>query len=98
MSRFTVRKSTLADTEFRNIWRTIFQDNPVAADKVLLRLHRRIESLATFPELGPLRPDLHPGGRVLVEGNHIILYKIDTARHVIRIISVVDSRKDLSSL
>jgi toxin ParE1/3/4 len=70
--RYTVR----ARRDLLDIWLEISEVNPAAADDLHHRLEARVEILRRFPESGPLRPDLAPEARVLVELPYLILYRI----------------------
>jgi plasmid stabilization system protein ParE len=54
--------------------------------------------LRDFPGVGTLRNDIHPGFRMLVEGNYLLLYEYDEAGEAVELIAVVDGRRDLSDL
>ena len=90
--------SRRAEEELRQIWRYIAAENPVAADRLLLRLDKKLQLLCDFPGLGTLRDDIRPGLRMLVEGNYLLLYEHDQMGDKVVLISVMDGRRDLSSL
>ncbi len=52
-------------------------DNVTAADRLIDRLVERMATRADFPRLGRARPEIAPGVRALVEGDHLILYRVD---------------------
>ncbi|WP_244601508.1 MULTISPECIES: type II toxin-antitoxin system RelE/ParE family toxin [Rhodoplanes] len=62
-----------ADADIRAVWRHVAAENESAADRILIALMDRIESLRRHPRLGPRRPDIRPAARVLVEGHHLVL-------------------------
>jgi toxin ParE1/3/4 len=70
--RYTVR----ARRDLIDIWLEINDVNPTAADDLYNRLEARAEILRRFPESGPVRPDIAPEARVLVELPYLILYRI----------------------
>lgn len=70
--RYTVR----ARRDLIDIWLEVTEDNPPAADDLYNRFEARAEILRRFPELGPLRPDIAPEARALVELPYLILYRI----------------------
>ena len=61
-----VRYTRQARADLIDIWLYIAADNQAAADRCLDDLEARCSRLATFPELGPERPDIAPGARMLV--------------------------------
>lgn len=56
-----------AEQDLRDVWRAVAPHDEAAADRILLALAERIEMLQRHPRLGPRRPDIRPGTRVLVE-------------------------------
>jgi toxin ParE1/3/4 len=94
-----------AEDELRAIWRYIAEenDNEPAADRILLAISEKIELLRDHPRLGPRRPDIARGARLLIEGHFLILYEMhpDTADgpvEAVEIVSIVDGRRDLTEL
>lgn len=94
----TIRTSVRARSGLAAIWRYIAADSPIAADRVAAALKQKIERLAEFPEIGPLRDDLLPGARLLVHGRYVVIYRFDGAADVVSILAVVDGTRDLSQL
>ena len=90
--------SRRAEEDLRQIWRYIAAENPAAADRLLLRIDDKLQSLRDFPGMGTLRDDIRPGFRMLVEGNYLLLYEHDPANDFVELIGVVDGRRDLSGL
>ena len=90
--------SRRAEADLRSIWRYIAYDNPAAADRVLLRIDKRIQILRHFPEIGALRNDLRRGMRMLVEGHYLLLYEYDSRKDEVDLIAVIDGRRELSGL
>jgi toxin ParE1/3/4 len=90
--------SRRAEADLRSIWRYIAFDNPAAADRILLRIDRRIQILRRFPTIGALRNDIRRGMRMLVEGNYLLLYEYDSRKDEVDLIAVVDGRRELSGL
>jgi toxin ParE1/3/4 len=63
----------------------------------------RIETLAMFPRMGPLRSDVRPDVRALVHRPFIVLYAIhpngdDTEVDMVEIVRIVDGRRNLRRL
>jgi len=69
-------RTELAEDDLIDIWVNIARDNEKAADSLLDRIDEVCQHLATFPELGPARPDLAPELRYMVVGRYLILYRI----------------------
>jgi toxin ParE1/3/4 len=64
----------------------------------LLRIDGKLQILRDFPGIGTLRDDIRPGLRMLVEGNHLLLYEHDAANDTVELVSVIDGRRDLGML
>ena len=71
MSQFVLHPEALEDLE--EIWEFIAADNLPAADRFVEEIYEAIHSLARFPEMGSLRPDIssrrlrfHPVGNFLI--------------------------------
>jgi toxin ParE1/3/4 len=90
--------SRRAEADLRAIWRYIAYDNPTAADRVLLRMDKRMQILRRFPEIGVLRNDLRRGMRMLVEGNYLLLYEYDSRKDEVELVAIIDGRRELSGL
>jgi toxin ParE1/3/4 len=89
-----VNLSKQAEIDLDEIWFNIASNNPGAADRMLDRLAHHMSILEEFPEMGPARPDLGEGARVLVEGNYIVIYK--QASGAVEIVRVMHGARDLS--
>lgn len=90
--------SRRAEQELRGIWRDIAAESTAAADRLLLKIDKRLQALRDFPNMGSLRADIRPGFRMLVEGNYLLLYEYDEANDAVELIAVVDGRQDLTTL
>jgi toxin ParE1/3/4 len=90
--------SRRARDDFKRIWHYIAQDNPEAADRLLLTLDEKIERLRVFPEIGSLRDDIRPGARTLVHGRYIVLYDFDAPTDTVEIVAVVEAMRDFGRL
>ncbi|MGO9062223.1 MAG: type II toxin-antitoxin system RelE/ParE family toxin [Candidatus Binataceae bacterium] len=71
-----VRHTARARRYLIDIWLEIASVDPAAAEKLYNRLEARVEILKRFAEAGPLRPDLAPSARVLVESPYLLLYRL----------------------
>jgi toxin ParE1/3/4 len=90
--------SRRAEADLRSVWRYIASDNPAAADRVLLRIDKRMQILRRFPEIGALRNDIRRGMRMLVEGSYLLLYEYASKKDEVELMAVVDGRRELSGL
>jgi toxin ParE1/3/4 len=95
--------SPAARDDLESIWLYIATDNQTAASRVVRTLVRRIETLAVLPRIGPHRPDIRLGTRLLIERPYLILYELYPDSNVrpidhVEIVRVVDGRRDLRSL
>ena len=93
--------SRLARDALLDIYLTFGLHNQNAAERVYDRLEERAEQLREHPKMGPGRPDIRPGARVLVEPPYLILYEIvsdtdDAPVAAIQIVAVLDGRRDLT--
>jgi toxin ParE1/3/4 len=76
-----------------DIWLEVSSDDAAAADDLYNRLEARVEVLKRFSEAGPLRPDIAPDARVLVEPPYLILYRI--IRSDVQIVRVLHSARNI---
>jgi toxin ParE1/3/4 len=84
MGEFSLRITSQADRDLREIVGYIARDNPAAAERVGLRLIERVELLKNFPKLGrEIRQ--RRGDRVLAEGNILIFYRLDLSARIVEI-------------
>ncbi len=72
----------------------IAADSLDTALQCLDRIETRCLRLATFPELGPARPDLAPGVRMLVVERWVALYRL--IEEGVEIVRVLDGTRDIS--
>jgi toxin ParE1/3/4 len=70
-----LRRSAIAEQDLLSIWDYIAADNPVAADRMLLRFEERFKSLLKFPYTGESQERFRPGLRSIVEGSYIIFFE-----------------------
>jgi toxin ParE1/3/4 len=69
--------SARARADVLRVYSYLFDRNPIAADRVIERIERKLEQLSHFPFIGPERPGLAYGVRAAVVGTHLILYRVD---------------------
>lgn len=70
-----VRRSVLAEQDYREIWRYIAADNPDAADRFLRKIDSKLELFAKYPAMGTARDKLLPGVRSFPVGNYLVFYR-----------------------
>jgi toxin ParE1/3/4 len=70
-----LRKAPIAEQDLFAIWDYIAQDSPTAADRFLLRLADRFQSLLQNPLIGESQNRFRDGLRSVVEGNYVIFYE-----------------------
>lgn len=91
-----VRYTQLARQDLIDIGTQIAANSLTVALKWIDRIETRCMRLATFPELGPARPDIAPDARVLVIERWLAIYRlIDEGVQIARII---DGARDVTSL
>ena len=90
--------SKRAAGDLRRVWRHIARDSETAADRLLMRIDRQIQTLATSPQSGSLRGDIHTECRLLVVARYRILYEFDVLANVVNIVTVVEPYRDLSDI
>jgi len=96
--RFRIERTKTARTDLLDIWLGIAVDNQSAADKCLRRLDEAIAGLADFPRIGPARDDIRAGIRAVLRVPYLIFYAVDDDRRTVRIMRVLDARRDLHVL
>ncbi len=48
--------------------------------------------------MGPLRQDVRPQSRLLIEPPYLVLYEFHAAEELIEIVAIVDGRRDLAAV
>jgi toxin ParE1/3/4 len=71
-----VRRSSLAEDDYREIWHYIALDNPDAADRLLRTIDRKLRLYALHPQMGTSRGRLGRGLRSFPVGNYLVFYRI----------------------
>jgi toxin ParE1/3/4 len=92
----TVRRSPLAEQDYRDIWRYIANDNPDAADRLLQRIDAKLELYASNPRMGAMRDNLAQGLRSFPVGNYLAFYRITTDG--IELVRMLHGARDLQTL
>ena len=91
-----IRRSPLAEQDFREIWRYIAAHNPDAADRLLLRIDSKLELYAQNPRMGRVRDQLAPGLRSFSVGKYLAFYRI--VPDGIELVRVLHGARDLKAL
>lgn len=89
-----LRYTYQAQTDLIDLWLQIASESEATADRCLERIESRCKDLMDFPALGPERPDIAPGARMLVIDRWLALYRID--QDGVQIVRVVDGARDLT--
>ena len=84
-----------AEADLLEIWAYLAEDNIDAADKVILKINAKCQTLAATPSMGSQRDDLSPGIRSLAVGNYVIFYR--PLEDGVRIMRVLHGARDLPS-
>lgn len=90
-------------TDLLEIYLEIAANHRAAAERFLTRIERSAATLSDHPRLGPRRPDIRPGTRVVINRPYLILYEThpdtdDGVIDVVEIVRVIDGRRDLRRL
>lgn len=91
-----VRRSALAEQDYREIWRYIAADSPDAADRLLLRIDSKLELYAQNPRMGKARDNLATGLRSFPVGKYLVFYR--AAPDGIELVRVLHGARDLKTL
>ena len=91
-----VRYARAARQDLLGLWAQIAERHPSAADRVYDRIESACRVLADHPRLGPARPEIGDGARILVIDRWLALYRlVDGGVQVVRI---VDGARDIVRL
>lgn len=88
------RLTPRAQSDLREIWRTIAMDNEPAADSLVDRFFDKFDIAARHPEMGVARPDIAERARLLIEGRYIAIY--EPASYGILVVAIVHGMRDRS--
>ena len=82
-----VFKRPLAEADLDEIWDYIAEDSPERASNLLRKLHAKMQTLATNPNIGRKRDELLPGLRSFPYGNYVIFYlPIENGIEIVRVL------------
>jgi toxin ParE1/3/4 len=85
-----------AREDLLDIWLYIEPRNPHVADQVYDRIEKRCHLLRDHPQLGPARPEIGEGARVLVIERWLALYRL--VEDGVQVVRIVDGARDLTRL
>ena len=85
--------SARARADVLRIYSYLVDRNPMAADRAVERIERKLEQLRHFPFIGPERPGLAAGIRAAVVGTHLIIYRVDP--EAVIVLRIIDGRMDV---
>jgi toxin ParE1/3/4 len=94
--KLQIVRSPAAKPDLGNIWAAIALTDKNAATRLLVKFDERIRTLCDFPGIGPERPEIAHGLRMLVEGKCLILYRLH--EKTIEIVRVIHGARDMTSL
>jgi len=89
-----VRFAQAAETDLLEIWLTIAEDNPVAADGVLDAIHETSLLLGGQTQMGRARPELSEGLRSFPTRNRYILFYVVDGEDVV-VVRVLHHARDI---
>jgi toxin ParE1/3/4 len=96
MKRFRVRLTARAEEDLIGIWFSIAGESPVNAGRFLDVLNERIDMLSHSPDRGVARPEIGKGVLMLIEGNYLILYRVNSSN--VEIVRVIHGARDLRDI
>lgn len=96
MTEYRLTRQAMQDMD--QIWDYIGDknDNPDAADRLVIRFHTTFARLAKSPGSGHRRDDLCPGMRVFPVGNYVVFYHPSTGG--IDITGIVHARRNWTEM
>ena len=89
-------RTAQADDDFFEIWATIADDDPAAADRMADRIADAGRKLAEWPYLGPAREDLRSGLRYFVVSPYLLFYRVTPDG--VDIVRIVHGARELDGL
>jgi toxin ParE1/3/4 len=91
--RFRVSLTAQAEEDLIAIWLSIAEYNPPAADRLLTLPDERIDSLVEHPDRGAPRPELGRDMRILVEGDYLVIYRVQKSG--VTVVRVIHGAREL---
>ena len=96
LGRAEIWRHPRAEHDLLDIWLHVARDSVAAADRLLDAIDQKCALLADHPGIGPPRPDIAAGARMLTVGRYLVLYRI--AKERIEIVRVVHGSRRLEDL
>jgi toxin ParE1/3/4 len=97
--RHSVRLLRLAEQDLTDIYEYIAADNPNAADRLLVRIAKELDTLSRRPLLGriPRDPDIAKlGYRYLIIGNYLAFYRLEPS--LVLVYRILHGARDYSEI
>jgi plasmid stabilization system protein ParE len=92
----SVRYTDIAEADLLDLWLTIAEDSPVAADRTLDALDRAARLLARNPKMGRSRPELMPGLRSFATSTPYILFYAADAGGIV-VVRILHHARDIDA-
>jgi toxin ParE1/3/4 len=90
------RLSPEAQADIDDIWDSIAQDKPSAADRFTASLSEKFSVLARQPRIGRLCDELRPGLHRFPVGNYLTFYRIRSRK--VEIVRVLHGARDIEAI
>lgn len=91
-----IRRTSLAEQDYLEIYLHIAADNPVAAENVLRTFDEKLGLLLGRPGIGRARPELAPDLRHFPVGNYILFYR--EVPDGIELVRVIHGARDIPDI
>jgi toxin ParE1/3/4 len=91
-----IRFTSSAESDLLELWLTIAEENPVAADESLDSIQSTVSLLATQPEMGRARPELAEGLRSFPTRTPYIIFYLQENDGVL-IVRVLHHARDIGT-
>jgi len=91
-----VRRSPQAETDLEMILIDLNQKYRSAAERYAAAFDEKSQTLARFPEIGRLRPEIAPNVRSTLVHPYVVFYRLEG--EVVQIIRILHGKRDLRSI
>lgn len=88
-----VRHTPRAEADLEEILYRLHRDHPHADERLADAFVDKTRTLARFPEIGRLRPELAPGVRSTLVQPYVIFYRVEG--DVVQILRIIHGKRDL---
>jgi toxin ParE1/3/4 len=95
---FKIERADAAREDLLEIWLNLAVTDEATADRQIERIVEAMALLADHPRIGPPRYDLRSGLRALLRTPYLIFYDIDDHARVVRIVRIIDARRNLEAV